>query len=484
MRFFFVLTIYIMTSCAVQKRIVVPAPSIPQKLPEEKAPPLKEGVSGFIRFDQQEEAMIQAVQALPEFERLQTRFVICSDQYNAFGLKSVKECRDGVVKAINSISSEREIADVKSIGPAGSIMQVRLNDFGLNAAKWVLIENNDDFKFQSETIRGRTLQFLTGAIRPFINGHNFAETALVKAYYGLTETPATFAEFQVQIGANIQQDFDNRDPEVILFGMNESVITTNRQFRLIHRSPSLDGFLWCTNDTNDVAVPPINVDGQLINTKNLLEAPFPIFARSQKTFTQDAGECIYTRRNGMLGYALFDAAGNRQDAAPTNIVQDTASASRGLSGTINTRSCFRCHATGFVPIKDSIGNHIAANTSFNALDKQLGRIFFKSADIGAAAFEEENEDFAAAQEDLNISNPTEDPVNELTDKLRLEQDAKQVAGLLGITEDELKTGLRASTNASAILGSLLQPNGKVNFQALKDGLPVLIVEMNLFKDDI
>jgi hypothetical protein len=317
-----------------------------------------------------------------------------------------------------------------------------------------------------------------------MNGHNFTETALNAAYYGLEETPATFAAFQQKLGANLQQAFDDRDSEVNVWGMNESIITSNRQYRLIYKTKSRDGSLWCTEDTDDVVIAPTLIDGVLVNQKNLLEAPFPRFARSQKFFVSNAGECIYTKPNGMLGFALFDAAGNRQNFAPTNIVQDTASASVGLNGTIqNARSCYRCHAGGFIPVKDSIGPHIAANTSFNAVDKQLGRIFFKSAQTGNAIFREENEAYSRAMRQISV-NETEDPINALVDKLRLEQDARQVAGMLGITEDELKNGLASSSTASAILGRLLQPNGKVNFQQLVQGLPILIEEMNLFEDDI
>jgi hypothetical protein len=488
MHFLFIL-LFILSACTNGKNITTnkrePPPGIPNELPKETAPPVKQGVPGFIRFDQQEEAMNLAVNSLSEFDRLQTRFIICSDQYNADGIEATRVCKDGVTKALNSISQEISLDEPKAIGPANSIMQVNLKDFGLTPAKWRLIEQADPFKFTSQTVRGRTLQFLTQTQRPFINGSVFAETALVKAYYGLEEVPNSLFALQIKLGINIQDDFDNRDSDLILFGMNESVIAANRQFRLITRAKGTFGALWCTSDTNDQQIAPINVNGQLINQKNLLEAPFPRETRSLKAAIGDAGECIYVRPNGMLGYALFNAAGVRQDFAPTNIVQDTASASRGLSSTItNARSCFRCHATGFIPIKDSLGQHIATNTSFNAADKQLGRIFFKSAGVGSAFFKKDNQDYSDALDKLKVSDPTEDAVNGLTDKIRLEQDARQVAGLLGITEEELKVGLRSSTNASAILGALLQPSGKVNSQALIDGLPILIQEMNLFKDDI
>jgi hypothetical protein len=484
---FFVLTFLV--SCSSQKLVKSSdqdrPEGVPSELPDDNAPPLKNGVPGFIRFDQQEDAMLQAVNSLAEFDRLQTRFVICSDEYNADGIDAVKPCKDAVTKALNSISQDISLNEPKAIGPGGSILQVNLKDFGLTPSKWRLIENADLFKFTSNTIRGKTIQFLTQTQRPFINASNFIESALVKAYYGIEGTPANFIEFQRKLGINLQEQFDQRDPDVIAFGMNESVITSNRQFRLIIRGKGTFGPLWCTSDTNDVQVAPVNVNGQLINLKNLLEAPFPVQARTQKSFQSDAGECIYVKPNGMLGFAIFDAVGAREDFAATNVVQDTASASRGLSSTItNARSCFRCHATGFIPLRDSIGDHIAANTSFSPEEKKIGRIFFKSADIGAAFLKKDNDAYAKALNDIDVGNPTEDPINNLVDKLRLEQDARQVAGRLGITEEELKIGLRSSTNASAILGPLLQPSGKVNLQALIDGLPILIEEMNLFEDDI
>lgn len=481
----YLLIMLLFCACAAPKRQIDQGrQEIPKAPPTDLPPPIKDPVPGFVRWDEQEEAAINAVNRLPEFERQQTRFITCADQFNVDGSDSVRECRDGVVKALNSISLEVDTADVQAIGPANSILMLRLDDFGLTPQKWALIENADPFKFTSQTVRGQTLQFLTQSIRPIMNGHNFAETALNAVYYGLTEVPDTFAAFQQRIGANFQQAFDNRDSDVNVWGMNESVITSNRQHRLIYRTSSRDGSLWCTEDTDDQVIAPVQIDGQLVNQKNLLEAPFPRFARSAKAFVSNAGECIYTLPNGMLGFALFDVAGRRQNFAPTNIVQDTASASRGLSGTIqNARSCYRCHASGFIPVRDSIGEHIASSASFNANDKQLGRIFFRSPAVGDAMFKTDNNRYEKALRDLNVDD-REDAINELVDKLRLEQDARQVAGMLGITEDELLGGLASSAAASATLGSLLRPNGKVNFQQLVAGLPVLIEEMKLFEDDI
>lgn len=478
------LAIFVLLACNPQRQVVVEKSGVPDRLPEEEAPPLKDPVPGFIRFDEQEEVMLQATNELPSFEQTQVRFISCADQFNGVGIDSVKTCRDGVVKALHSISLDVGLPEVREIGPAQSIIQIRLKDFGLTPSKWKAIERADPFKFTSQTVRGRTLQFLTKTERPMINGNIFAESALVKAYYEVLGIPASFAEFEKLLGTDIQKDFDERDADLNLWGMNESVITANRQHRLILRVKGRFGPLWCTFDTNDQAIAAVNIDGVLVNQKNLPEAPFPPQARSKRTFIDNAGECIFVKANGFLGMALYDVAGVRQDFAPTNIVQDTASASRGLSGTIqNARSCYRCHAAGFIPVKDSIGPHIAANTTFNADDKVKGRLFFKSASVGDAMFRKDNAAYLAALSEAGIDNPAEDSINNLIDGLRLEQDLDQVAGMLGYPPEEIEVGLRASSAASAVLGALLQPNGKVNLQQLIDGLPLLARDMNLFKDD-
>lgn len=486
MKMLCIFLLFLIVSCSAQKASLR-APSGPvTELPSKPVPPLKDSIPGFIRLDAQEDAMVLVAQSFPINERANLRFITCADQFNAGGIDAVKPCKDAVTKTVNSISQEVDLYNLKWFGPAGSIGLLELKEVGLSAAKWKLIEDNDLFKFTSNTIRGQTLQFLTGTKRPWINAHNFAETALVKAYYALNDIGLTFADLQKQLGLNLQADFDLRDPDLIVMGMNESVITSNRQYRLIVRAQGTFGPLWCTEDTNDVSIPPVVIDGKSVNQKNLPESPFPVQARSKKFFVSDAGECLFIKPNGMLGAALFEQKKlTRQDFAPTNIVQDTASAGIGLSGTItNARSCFRCHASGFIPVRDSIGKQIANNTSFSGSDKELGRLLFKTNAAGDAFFARDNSKYSRVLAELNIETPTEDPINALTDKLRKEQDARQVAGLLGITEDELKGGLTSSTAASAVLGGLLQPSGKVNLQQLIDGLPILIEELNLFQDDI
>lgn len=76
------------------------------------------------------------------------------------------------------------------------------------------------------------------------------------------------------------------------------------------------------------------------------------------TFKDRAREVIYTRRNGLHGFVLFDGEGKLQDAAPDNVVKDhqiPAPHTARLQGAI---SCIRCHGTdgsdGLKPVTNDV----------------------------------------------------------------------------------------------------------------------------------
>ncbi|MEY2881302.1 MAG: Serine/threonine-protein kinase pkn1, partial [Verrucomicrobiota bacterium] len=69
-------------------------------------------------------------------------------------------------------------------------------------------------------------------------------------------------------------------------------------------------------------------------------------------FQHDGGEMIFNLPNGLQGYLLTDAEGNRIDAGPQKIVIDRTA----LAGTevINGISCMKCHASGMIPVADEV----------------------------------------------------------------------------------------------------------------------------------
>jgi hypothetical protein len=68
-------------------------------------------------------------------------------------------------------------------------------------------------------------------------------------------------------------------------------------------------------------------------------------------FDFDGGEIIFNLPNGMQGYMLTDAAGNRLNEGPINIVQDESQKDFLVR---NGVSCMGCHSAGMIKVQDDI----------------------------------------------------------------------------------------------------------------------------------
>jgi hypothetical protein len=70
----------------------------------------------------------------------------------------------------------------------------------------------------------------------------------------------------------------------------------------------------------------------------------------------DASEAIWTQRNGLLGYALYNGKGVRQEKAPDDVVKDHAVAEPFYGELQAPISCMRCHEKrghkGWQPVKN------------------------------------------------------------------------------------------------------------------------------------
>ena len=78
-------------------------------------------------------------------------------------------------------------------------------------------------------------------------------------------------------------------------------------------------------------------------------------------FVHDGGEIIFSLPNGLQGYYLIDARGNRLDKGPTNIVQD---ASRRDQAVTNGISCMSCHDKGMQLKEDQVRDYALGNLAF------------------------------------------------------------------------------------------------------------------------
>jgi hypothetical protein len=431
-------------------------------------PPIRPRVN-FVSFEAFESEALEDLTGLVSAEQANARYISLCDKVNA-GEFTVEMVR-GVQKALNQISLEVSPEPGQIIGEGQCTIRIDQRDFGLDGSKWNIIENDDPLKFESFTDRGILIKQLTGTARPWILGSNFVETALIRSYYDLLEIPNDEGQFLQSIGCNLQRDFDDFSEDLFMAAVRRSLIALQKN-RSVLITDCRDGMM---SATYDVQLEDITSAG-----RNLSINPFPVEALTNNTFQDDASEFIFTLPNGMLGYALF-AGGVREDFAPTNIVVDNVRAN--IDPTIrNARSCSSCHNTGFLEVDDFIADHTRGNPNFSADEIQKAQAYFGRNQAMKAAMRQANQKYANVLRELNVPTGT-DAINSLTDTIRQEMTAKQVAGMFFLQERDFLEKLQASPDGVLSIGQLLN-GGTINFQDLVQIAPTLIVDLNLFQEDL
>lgn len=477
-------------------RILLPVGST-QRMPKSPAPPLSDeqkdlfkkwqldgfletcprqnaNRGAFINFDQIETAIIDKLNALNEEDRLNSRFLVLSHKINENVPESDFDIfSQGANKVVNSVAAKaRRLNKLEAFGPNNSIMRIDLDSFELQRADWDRVIAADPLKIESFTNKGRVIKFLTQNLRPWMHFDNFINVSQNNAavYYALTGVASTFNQFVKDLGVNYAGDFLNF--RAMLIGTNFSPISIQKN-RLISRHDSVDNYLWFTYDS-------IALQG--VRQRNLFE--FPLLKETGSVtgvFEFFAGEAIFTLPNQMQGYALFDARGNRQNAAPLDLVTDVNSP---VTPEIrNALSCHRCHSAGLIPANDEVRDHVLRNASqFNANDVQLVRTLYRVNSVNAAQFEKDNSRFARALQEIGVD-PGLDPINYAADRFLLNWDLAQTAAFLFLEKDEFAQLLNESAVGRAQVGQLLS-GGHITNEQFTIVLPQLIRDLRLFQDPL
>lgn len=462
-----------------KKTVVIVEP--PKAAPTETPPPIQEPTDRHLGVDELEEAILKDVSRpeLNEADRQNYRYLVLTDLFDE-GIPLDKAAL-GIQKTINQISSERFLKNAVAVDKDATLYRIDLRDYFRSRGRevWLRIERDLPVKIVSQTVRGQTLQFLTQARQPWVHARLFAETALTnETYYDIVGIPPKLLDFYKNFArVTPQQEFDERDPGLFLLGTQESVIAQNN--RLAWRLEGANGPVYQTFDVDD---------NQIGREQNLFEFPFvaevnPLNRRvTNKIFRHVASEVIAVLPNGMLAFGLYNAAGIRANAAPQSVVSNVRAVALGLSSEIrNARDCSGCHQSGFIPMKDEIGAHIQKTVTFNAVEKGLGELFYKSQAKVDAFLAQDNGVYEKALEQLRIQ-AGPDPINEgLLDAIRTGVSAKEAAAFFFLKQDDFLERLRGVQNAQGEVGTLLR-GGTISFQQFLNSAPQIIADLNLFVD--
>ena len=458
--------------------------------------------SSSITQDYLATAMVQDALSLNVADRPFTRYLITADAVNqkasgsgslfappakAGSVHSIQTWIDAMNKTLNSHNdSGQDLKSVQSIEPTKSVWRIDLRNYSIGPGEIAAVEAGDvNINIVDNTSKGLVLQTLLGTKKPWFHASNFIDITFRNSnvYYALLNVPPSLAVLQKNIGVNFAGDLANLQ-NINFIGSNQSPIAEQKN-RLIVRdieARSQSGYYWQTFDVNAVAAAPVN-------TKNLFQ--FPLLpgtgggngtTASVENFSSDASETIWQLPNGLQGYALWDAVGNRLNDADPNIVIDTMTPLSNHKIN-NANSCTRCHNQGTIPFQDQVLAHVSANAAqFLANDVLLVKSVYRGPAANAAIFKGDNAQFAGALKKIGIE-PGADPMSIVTDQFLQDWTVEQAAAFLFLTPAQMKDAINVSPTAKNQIGTLLT-GGSVTFGQFTAVLQQLIKDANLFKDSL
>jgi hypothetical protein len=418
--------------------------------------------------------MVADIAKVNQDDREFIRYSVASHSANLGFTEGFKEQADGLNKGLNSlVKVSPRLFKVTPIDDKSAIFRYDIRSFELTRLDWATIEKNDRVNIVGKSDLDRLLQLLTNTQKPWLHSDNLLNIAIGNArlYYQFTETKLYLRDFLLDVGVNQGQQINDNDANFI--GANGSLISLQKN-RLLVRYDGLNGPVWFSYDVND--------NGGA--TRNLFEFPLLINNRNRNDeFDFDASEVLFQRPNGMIGIALFDRNGNLQNAAPLDVVVDRQNP-LGDPEIDAAADCMRCHAPGFLVMKDQIRDHVIRNASnFNSDVVFKVRQLYRPDTSNVALFNVDNKVVQEAMKKLDIDPSKADPVNLAVDSLLFDYDLGKLARFLFLSTDELKACIEVSAEAREEIGQL-STGGTASFQQVLESLPDLIADCQLFEEQI
>jgi hypothetical protein len=251
--------------------------------------------------------------------------------------EELAQARDVLSFVVNSLSRKGRTVQLVPIDPQQSIFRIRLSELGWTDALWDELTALYPYCLVSETPAHRMVYDRLHTEAPIIRGDWLLDTATRSPLYDrLVDLPPTLDELAKRLGVDVAADINHPGkpaPEnVVRFALHQSGVALHN--RMAERHMGTAGqYLWITYDfktgtgRKDVFANPLGphaLDGQS-------------FAH---TFEQDGGEVIFSMPNGMQGFMLINAQGQKMAAADGAMLRD---GQRPQGMMENGLSCFGCH---------------------------------------------------------------------------------------------------------------------------------------------
>lgn len=289
----------------------------------------------------------------------------------------------GLNKFINSVSRERRLAAVEPVdGTDGAVVRIDIRDYGWSLDDWAALTRGvhtpgaEEAGFSREAWEDvaeiypyaidphsdpllKVIAAATGDPVPIMRADWFTHFGSKQPYYDmLLRLPPQIGILEAFLGIDVAQEI--YDLRVVRAGMAPGSSGVSDHNRMLERFDlPRGGYYWKSYDFAD--------DDGLQSLELYPDGPNDIgpLRTGLEPFEHDGGEMIFSLPNGLQGYYLSLANGDRLAVGPASIVSfRQKQIGKGVE-IENARSCFDCHANGIIAKRDQIRDKIIASNRFD-----------------------------------------------------------------------------------------------------------------------
>jgi mono/diheme cytochrome c family protein len=408
-------------------------------------------------------AIFADLQKVDERQRRFVRYFTITHLYNV-GLSDdeLQTYRHGLSKLLNSLSWGRKVVAPPPIDAAKTILRIDLRDYQWNAERWSGLLTSYPYGITQNSPLAKAVYATTASDLPYVRADWFVYAASQPPlYHDLLQLPQTEAELEKLVRVDATANI--RGEQVARAGFNSSGVSRNN--RLIERHESSYGAYWKSYDF-----------AGNVGRKNLFANPLGP-GTDVHSFQHDGGEIIFNLPNGLQGYLLTDARGQRLDKGPTTIVSDDRQPDRAV---VNGVSCMSCHAKGMIFKADQVREHVVNNP--NAFDKETAAtvlVLYPAKEKFDRLLKEDADRFAKAVEKTGAHLSRTEPIVALALRFTQELDLPLAAAESGLSVDAFLDGLTRSSELARHLGPLKTAGGTVQREAYVAAFPEIVGQLQL-----
>jgi mono/diheme cytochrome c family protein len=411
-------------------------------------------------------AVLSDLRAMEPRRRRFTRYLTLAHLANAgTSEENLRSHRQALAKLVNSLSWHPRITPPQPVDAARTVYRVDLRHYKWTARMWERLTAVYPYRLGEASTAAKACEELTGSGQPYLRGDWFVATASRPPFYhDFLQLPNTDRALERQLQVDVLADL--QEDNAVRAGFNGSGVARNN--RILQRHDAAHGAYWRSYDFS------ANTGRQNIFERPLGPQP------GERAFVAAGGEIIFNLPNGLQGYLLVDAQGQRIDKAPGEIVNDPKRPDRLVE---NGLSCMSCHIRGLLPKDDQVRAHVLKNTAaFSREERATLLALYPQAARMRRLIKDDMERFARALEKADVPAAEPEPILTVTLGYESVLNLRSAAAEMGLTPDDFLARLQRAPEPLRSVGVLQAKGGTVQRQVFEEVYPELVRTFHLEPD--